>query len=254
MNDPVKILIVDDDQELRELLVEVLGGYGFASQAVKNGLELYRALDREDFDLILLDIMMPGDDGLAICRSLRAPGSPYARMPVIFLTALKDTADTVLGLEIGGDDYLAKPFQTRELIARIRAVLRRAQAPEAGPASAEPARTKPEERPLNSMLSFGPWRLNVLARHLIDVKGVVVPLSAAEFRLLSLFLERPQQVVTRDQIMDHLSERNLNIFDRSIDSQVSRLRSKLKDKELTLIRTMRGDGYMLAVSVDRGES
>jgi len=254
MNEPVKILIVDDDQELRELLVEVLGGYGFASQAAKDGSELYRALDREDFDLILLDIMMPGDDGLAICRSLRAPGSAYARMPVIFLTALKDTADTVLGLEIGGDDYLAKPFQTRELIARIRAVLRRTQGPESGPASAEPAWAKPEDRQRNSLLSFGHWKLNVLARNLIDAKGVVVPLSSAEFRLLSLFLERPQQVVTRDQIMDHLSERNLNIYDRSIDSQVSRLRSKLKDKELNLIRTMRGDGYMLAVSVERGES
>lgn len=254
MTDPVKILIVDDDQELRELLVEVLAGYGFASLAVKDGSELYRALDQDDFDLILLDIMMPGDDGLALCRSLRAPGSAYAHLPVIFLTALKDTADTVLGLEIGGDDYLSKPFQTRELIARIRAVLRRTQASEGGPAPSEPVRAKVEGREQNSLLSFGHWKLNVLARHLIDAKGVVVPLSAAEFRLLSLFLERPQQVVTRDQIMDHLSERNLNIYDRSIDSQVSRLRSKLKDKELNLIRTMRGDGYMLAVSVERGES
>lgn len=253
MNDPSKILIVDDDQELRELLVEVLGGYGFDPQAVRNGRELYAALDRERFDLILLDIMMPGEDGLALCRGLRAPGSVHARIPIIFLTALKDTADTVLGLEIGGDDYLSKPFQTRELIARIRAVLRRTQAAGSNSETSDPGGVRPENKPVNTLFSFGGWRLNALARHLIDAKGVVVPLSAAEFRLLSLFLERPHQVVTRDQIMDHLAERNLNIYDRSIDSQVSRLRSKLKDRELSLIRTMRGDGYMLAVSVTRGE-
>ena len=254
MNDPVKLLIVDDDRELRELLVEVLTGYGFNPQAVKDGSEMRRALDRESFDLILLDIMMPGEDGLALCRNLRAPGAAHADIPVIFLTALKDTADTVVGLEIGGDDYLAKPFQTRELIARIRAVLRRTQG--AGDAAAAPpgsvGAAAPNRR-LSSIVCFGHWKLNVLARHLIDAKGVVAPLSAAEFRLLTLFLDRPQQVITRDQIMDHFGH-NLNIYDRSIDSQISRLRAKLKDKEMNLIRTMRGDGYMLAVPVSRGEA
>ena len=253
MNDAARILIVDDDLELRGLLAEVLGEYGYRSEAVKNGREMFQALDRGHSDLILLDIMMPGDDGLALCRTLRAPGSPYFKVPVIFLTALKDTTDTVVGLEIGADDYLSKPFQARELIARIRAVLRRTQGfdgrPGAGP---DVSGALDGGGRIDSLLRFGQWRLNVLARHLIDERGVVVPLSAAEFRLLSLFLENPQRVITRERIMDHLAERNLNIFDRSIDSQVSRLRAKLRDKDLNLIRTMRGDGYMLAAPVERG--
>ena len=249
MNDSAKLLIIDDDLELRELLVEVLTGYGFRPSAVKNGPEMFAALGADRYDLLLLDIMMPGEDGLALCRRLRAPGSAWAGMPIIFLTALKDTADTVVGLEIGGDDYLAKPFQTRELIARIRAVLRRTQGESDPAAGAAPG---PGPARLPGAVGFGAWKLNVLARHLIDSKGVVVPLSAAEFRLLSLFLDHPQEVITRDRIMDHLAERNLNIYDRSIDSQVSRLRAKLRDKELNLIRTMRGDGYMLAVPVERG--
>jgi len=255
MTDQNKILIVDDDQELRELLVEVLSGYGYQPKAVKNGREMFKALEEGAFDLILLDIMMPDEDGLALCRLLRAPGSAYLKLPIIFLTALKDTTDTVVGLEIGADDYLSKPFQTRELIARIRAVLRRTQSHDETLESRLRLETiRPESGKSEVSLNFGNWRLNVLARHLIDEKGVVVPLSASEFRLLSLFLEHPQQVVTRDQIMNNLSEHNLNIYDRSIDSQISRLRAKLRDKELQLIRTMRGDGYMLSVSVDRSET
>lgn len=250
MSGSEKILIVDDDQELRDLLSEVLAEYGYQAEAAANGPEMYKALSKDNFSLILLDIMMPGEDGLALCRALRTPGSAYSCLPVIFLTALKDTADTVVGLEIGADDYLSKPFQTRELIARIRAVLRRAgtQSDRAGGGQ---QRDAADSRPLNSVISFAGWKLNILARHLIDEKGVVVPLSAAEFRLMSLFLENPQQVITRERIMDHLSERNLNIYDRSIDTQISRLRAKLRDKELNIIRTMRGDGYMLATPVER---
>ena len=247
-----KVLIVDDDLELRELLTEVLADYGYDSAAVQNGREMYAALESGGYSLILLDIMMPGEDGLTLCRSLRSPGGPYANIPVIFLTALDDTTDTVVGLEVGGDDYLTKPFQARELIARIRAVLRRIQrSDQAGPRPEALAQPSAGESPL---VRFGPWRLNLLARHLIDEEGVVVPLSAAEYRLLVLLLEHPQEVVTRERIMDHLSERNLNIYDRSIDAQISRLRAKLGDKGAspTLIRTMRGDGYMLAAPVERG--
>lgn len=251
MSGSEKILIVDDDQELRELLIEVLKEYGYQSEAAANGPQMYKALSQESFNLILLDIMMPGEDGLSLCRALRTPGAAYSSIPIIFLTALKDTSDTVVGLEIGADDYLSKPFQTRELIARIRAVLRRMSALENGAGEAT-EKGLAGSRPLGSIVSFATWKLNVLARHLIDAKGVVVPLSAAEFRLMSLFLEYPQQVITRERIMDHLSERNLNIYDRSIDSQISRLRSKLRDKELNIIRTMRGDGYMLATPVERG--
>ncbi|MDL2298635.1 response regulator transcription factor [Synergistaceae bacterium OttesenSCG-928-D05] len=252
-----RILIVDDDMELRELLVELLSEYGYLSEAVKDGAGMFDALKVEIADLILLDIMMPGEDGLTLCRRLRTPGSAYCEIPIIFLTALKDTADKVVGLELGGDDYLCKPFQARELIARIRALLRRTQ---------QTAKAALEELPhgngnwandaagQNACLLFGSWKLNILARHLVDEKGVVVPLSAAEFRLLVLFLEHPQQVVTRDKIMDYLAERSLNIYDRSIDAQVSRLRGKLRDKgpNPSIIRTMRGDGYMLAVPVERG--
>lgn len=242
-----KILIVDDDAELRELIAETLANYGYASESAKDGAEMFAALERGGFSLVLLDIMMPGEDGLSLCRRLRAPGTRWASLPVIFLTALQDTTDKVVGLEIGGDDYLGKPFQARELIARVRALLRRASM-----SGAEP-RTETPRAGENYLLAFGGWKLNVMARHLIDETGVAVPLSAAEFRLLMLLLRHPQQVVTRDMIMDYLAERSLNIYDRSIDAQVSRLRAKLRDKNANppLIRTMRGDGYMLASPVRR---
>ncbi|UQZ88566.1 DNA-binding response regulator [Deltaproteobacteria bacterium Smac51] len=254
MDESARLLIVDDDRELRELLVENLTAYGFGSEAVGNGREMFQALERSSFDLILLDIMMPGEDGLSLCRSLRAPGGVYASIPIIFLTALSDTTDTVVGLEMGADDYLAKPFQARELVARIRALLRRSRQMEGNGSPA--VRGLYGNAADKSLILFGDWKLNVLARHLIDAQGVVVPLSAAEFRLLILFLEHPQQVVTRDRIMEHLAEHNLNIYDRSIDAQVRRLRAKLRDKGTNpdLIKTMRGDGYMLAVPVRRGEA
>ena len=252
MSNSEKILIVDDHQELRDLLSEVLTEYGYQTEAAASGPEMYKALSQDHFNLILRDIMMPGDDGLAICRALRAPGAQYSAIPIIFLTALKDTSDTVVGLELGADDYLSKPFQTRELIARIRAVLRRTGTGNDKNSGETAERTLNEGLALGSMVSFAAWKLNVLARHLIDEKGVVVPLSATEFRLMSLFLAYPQQVITRERIMNHLAERNLNIFDRSIDTQISRLRTKLRDKELNIIRTMRGDGYMPATPVERG--
>lgn len=249
MSEAARILIVDDDRELRELLLERLKAYEFEPSAVASGAQMFAVLeeDVEGYDLILLDIMLPGEDGLALCRRLRAPGTAYADIPVIFLTALRDTTDRVVGLEIGADDYLPKPFETRELVARIRALLRRVESPRRGtaPTPSEPAS---ESRPL---LSFGNWRLNVQARHLLDAQEVVIQLSAAEFRLLTLFLEHPQQVLSRERIMEYMNERQAEIYDRSIDVQISRLRTKLRDngRNPELIRTMRGDGYMLAVPV-----
>ena len=179
-----KILIVDDDAELRELIAETLANYGYASESAKDGAEMFAALERGGFSLVLLDIMMPGEDGLSLCRRLRAHGTRWASLPVIFLTALQETTDKVVGLEIGGDDYLGKPFQARELIARVRALLRRASMN--GAPQPEPPRAGE-----NYLLAFGNWKLNVMARHLIDESGVAVPLSAAEFRLLMLLLKHP---------------------------------------------------------------
>lgn len=245
-----QVLIVDDDPELRELLGDSLAAYGIGSLAVASGEAMFAELERRRYDLILLDIMLPGDDGLALCRRLRAPESPSFGVPIIFLSALRDTADRVLGLEMGGDDYLSKPFQPRELVARIRALLRRATT--LNPTAEAPA--PPVSR--DTVWRVGPWKLHALARHLVDGAGVVVALSAAEFRLLTLFLQHPRQVVTREQILDHMTERGTDIFDRSIDAQISRLRTKLRDdsRNPEIIRTLRGDGYMLIADIAREDT
>lgn len=247
-----RILIVDDDAELRELLVDTLTEYGFSAQAVKNGHEMFFALREGSFDLVLLDIMMPGEDGLDLCRRLRLPGTPWATLPIIFLSALSDTTDRVVGLELGGDDYLPKPFQPRELVARIRALLRRAGA-QAAPQGDLPTPATVPSQVQDTVWAFGPWRLHGMARHLVDADGVVVALSAAEFRLLTLFLEHPQQVVSREQILERVAERGTDMYDRSIDVQISRLRNKLRDNSRNpeIIRTLRGDGYMFIAAVQR---
>lgn len=260
MTDSVRILIVDDDAEMCRLLMKRLAEYGFDAASAESGQAMFAELASRQYDLILLDIMMPGEDGLALCRRLRAPGGAHAAIPVIFMTALGETSDRIVGLELGGDDYLVKPFEIREMIARIRAVLRRtcgASQFQAASLSAQPVQSPNLSSAAGAgqaiILRFGKWRLNVLARHLVDEQGVAVPLSAVEFRLLALFLERPQQVLTRDQIMEHTAGRTADVFDRSVDVQVNRLRSKLKDtgKNPEIIRTMRGDGYMFALPVFR---
>lgn len=243
------ILIVEDEPEIAELLQENLNALGFGTRIAGDGEAMFEALGARRFDLILLDIMLPGEDGLSLCRRLRAPGTPYERTPLIFLTALGELTDRVVGLEIGADDYLPKPFNMRELVARIRALLRRAQAPGAAPSRAPAPAARPDAP---TLWRFGPWRLNVGARHLIDEDDVAVPLSAMEFRLLMLFLQNPQRVVTRESILERMADRT-DSYDRSIDVQVSRLRAKLRDsgRDARLIRTMRGDGYMLAVPVEK---
>lgn len=243
------ILVVEDEQEIAELLEENLNALGFRTVAVGDGDGMFEALARERFDLVLLDIMLPGEDGLSLCRRLRTPGSAWEHIPVIFLTALGDLTDRVVGLELGGDDYLPKPFEMRELVARIRALLRRAAAPRSGTGDAvdEPS------GPRDTLWKFGPWRLDAGARHLIDEHDVTVALSAMEFRLLMMFLRNPRQIISRESILEHMANRS-DSYDRSIDVQVSRLRAKLRDsgRNPTLIRTMRGDGYMLAVPVEKG--
>lgn len=260
MNDTQKILIVDDDLEIRELLVKRLTTYGYAAVAVDCGKAMREELASGAYSLIILDIMLRGEDGLALCREVRAAQATYKRIPVIFLSALGETTDKVVGLEIGGDDYLPKPFETRELVARIKALLRRAE--DSGPhtesaVSSELMQPSIDQEQSLSVLRFGEWRLNTAARHLIDPTGLVVPLSAAEYRLLTYFVEHPQQVLTRDQLVEHIAFRSPDMYDRSLDAQISRLRAKLRDnaRNPEIILTMRGDGYMLALAVtrERGE-
>lgn len=239
------ILIVEDDQEISELLEENLTALGFHTMSVSDGAGMFAELARTRYDVLLLDIMLPGEDGLSLCRRLRTPGTRHEHTPVIFLTALGELADRVVGLELGGDDYLPKPFEMRELVARIRALLRRAAAPGTGSGT-----DLGGSGSSCTLWRFGPWRVNTGARHLIDDHDVTVALSAVEFRLLMLFLRHPQRIVSRERILEHMADRS-DAYDRSIDVQVSRLRAKLRDsgRNPTLIRTMRGDGYMLAVPV-----
>ena len=212
------------------------------------GKAMFESLGQEKPDLIVLDIMMPGEDGLSLCRRLRA-AEGLSSVPVIFLTALGDTADRVVGLELGADDYVVKPFQPRELLARIRAVLRRSG--RVADVSADAGR--PEKA-----YHFSGWTLDVSARHLIAPGGMVVNLSGAEYRLLTIFLEHPQKVLSRDFIQDELQgqETDRSPFDRSLDVQVCRLRARLRDtgdgdkgRENKLIKTVRGDGYVFTSAI-----
>jgi len=236
------ILIVDDDREIRGLLADYLEKQGLRCTTAADGREMKAALERHRVDLIVLDIMMPGEDGLTLCRNLRGGGT-HANTPVLMLTARGEDMDRIVGLEMGADDYLAKPFVPRELLARIRAILRRARAlpPNLDPHPAEHA----------SELRFAGWRLNTVGRHLIAADGTVVPLSGAEYRLLAVFLAHPQRVLNRDQLMELTQGREADVFDRSIDLMVSRLRQRLGDnaREPGVIKTVRNEGYVLASTV-----
>lgn len=251
MHNAQKILIVDDDLEIRDLLVKRLATYGFEAVAVDCGKRMAEELDSGAYSLVILDIMLRGEDGLSLCRDVRSSNSPYKGIPVLFLSALNETADRIVGLELGGDDYVPKPFETRELVARIKAILRRSEGREGQSGRETDITPEREESSALSLLRFGDWKLNLAARHLIDPSGLVVPLSAAEYRLLTFFTEHPQQVLTRDQLVEHIAFRSPDIYDRSLDAQISRLRAKLRDsaRNPEIILTMRGDGYMLAMPV-----
>jgi two-component system OmpR family response regulator len=232
-----RILIVDDDPELRALLRDYLGGNGFAVDLAEDGAAMRKAMAAAAPDLVILDLMLPGEDGLALCRALRAE-SPS--LPILMLTARGEDTDRIVGLEMGADDYLPKPFNPRELLARIRSILRRA------------GENAVREAPARA-LAFAGWSLDLGARHLVGADGVVVPISNGEFKLLRAFAENPFRVLSRDQLMDVLAGREAGPFDRSVDVMVHRLRRRLDDdaREPALIKTVRSEGYMLAAEVER---
>ncbi|MGH6786364.1 MAG: response regulator [Novosphingobium sp.] len=233
---PTRLLLVDDEPGLREPLAEYLSRQGFAVSQAASAAEARTRLRDETPDLVLLDIMMPGEDGLSLCRHL----TETRAIPTILLTARGEATDRVVGLEIGADDYVVKPFEPRELVARIRSVLRRA-AKGAPPAAEE------------SLFAFEGWRLDPLKRRLIDPEGALVSISSVEFRLLMAFVEHPRQVLDRDRLLDLVQGREAHLFDRAVDNQVSRLRRKVEadSRNPTLIQTVWGGGYMLAADVRR---
>ncbi|WP_038366373.1 response regulator [Bosea sp. UNC402CLCol] len=234
------ILIVDDDREIRDLVSSYLAKNGLRTSIAADGRQMRSFLDANTVDLIVLDVMMPGQDGLALCRELRA--GKHKATPILMLTARSDEMDRVIGLEMGADDYLSKPFAARELLARINAVLRR-------------TRMLPPNLQISEagqILTFGSWRLDTVRRHLLDAQGTEVALSGAEYRLLRVFIDHPQRVLNRDQLLNLTQGRDAELFDRSIDLLVSRLRQRLGDdaREPTYIKTVRSEGYVLAVPVE----
>ncbi|KQB55484.1 two-component system response regulator [Pseudomonas endophytica] len=233
------ILLVDDDQEIRELLDIYLSRAGFQVRTVADGAGFRRALNEQASDLLILDVMLPDEDGFSLCRWVREHPR-FAHTPIIMLTASSDEADRVIGLELGADDYLGKPFSPRELQARIKALLRRTHFSSASTG--------------NEIMAFEEWRLNTVTHRLFHTDGEEVILSGADFALLKLFLDNPQQILDRDMIGNATRGRDLMPLDRIVDMAVSRLRQRLRDtdKPPRLIRTIRGSGYQLAAEVSIG--
>jgi len=234
---PPRLLLVDDEATLREPLAEYLSRQGFAVAQATSAADARSQLRQETPDLVLLDIMMPGEDGLSLCRHL----VENRDLPVIMLTAKGEATDRIVGLEIGADDYVVKPFEPRELVARIRSVLRRAS--RNGPPPAD-----------DEAYLFEGWSLDPLKRRLTDPEGAVVAISSAEFRLLTAFLEHPRQVLDRDRLLDMVQGREAHLFDRAVDNQISRLRRKIEvdTRDPQLIQTVWGGGYIFAADVTRG--
>lgn len=241
--DGSRILVVDDDGDIRILLSDFLEQHGFAVTAVADGAGMDNELSRQDFDIAVLDVMMPGEDGLSILRRLAARGGP----PVIMLSAIGSDIDRIVGLEMGAEDYLPKPCNPRELLARIRTVLRRHRR--------QPAATQADDR---QRLRFSGWLIDLGARLLTDPDNVVVTLTDGEFRLLRAFIEHPRRVLSRDQLLDYSAGNDSESYDRAIDVQVSRLRRKLErgahgngpnDGIDELVRTIRNEGYMFTAEV-----
>ena len=237
MDQPPLILVVDDDPDLRKLITEFLSTRGFRVAAAENAAVMLRMIEAERPDLIILDVMMPGEDGLSVARRLSSEKGPA----VIMLSALGSDTDRIIGLEIGADDYLAKPCNPRELLARVRAVLRRQSAGES-----------PSEHD-GQVYAFAGWRLDVLRRDLRDPTGIFIELSDGEFALLRSFVEHPQRVLSRDQLLEYAhGGTTRDVYDRAIDTQISRLRRKLNERvNEELIRTVRNEGYMLLPKVTR---
>lgn len=236
------ILIVDDDHEICSLLEQYLATNGYSVLVAGDGIGLWRQLEDHPIDLIVLDLMLPGTDGLELCRNLRV----QSQIPVIMLTARGDEMDRILGLEMGADDYLPKPFNPRELLARIKVILKRS--------AYYVEHDAPSDK--QQVIVFSEWKLDPISRHLISlITETVTPLSGAEYRLLKVFLEHPNRILNRDQLLEFTQGKEAEPFDRSIDILVSRLRKRLMDdpKSPKIIQTIRGEGYILAAKVTNGE-
>ena len=235
MSDAQHIAILDDDPEIRSLLEQNLRGAGFEVSTASNGRDLKTILEHQTIDLIVLDLMLPGEDGLTICRELRAESN----IPIIMLTAMTHEADRIIGLEMGADDYLTKPFSPRELVARIKATLRRQGM----------VTTRSEDRRRTAV--FEGWKLDVVRRELRDPDDVLVDLTSGEFDLLAALIERPNRLMTRDLLLDITKGRQADVFDRSIDITISRLRQKIEEdpKNPQFIKTVRGKGYIFSAEI-----
>ena len=233
---PTTLLLVDDEPGLREPLAEYLSGQGFSVLEAESAAAARTTLGEATPDLVLLDIMMPGEDGLSLCRHLVETRD----LPVILLTARGEATDRIVGLEIGADDYVTKPFEPRELVARIRSVLRRSE-------------RAPIVQDEELVYRFDGWTLDPLKRKLVDPDGATVPISTAEFRMLRAFCDHPRQVLDRDRLLDMVQGREAQLFDRAVDNQVSRLRRKIEadSRNPQLIQTVRGGGYRLSADVTR---
>ena len=240
MSKPEHILIVDDDPEIRQLLSTYLDAAGFRTSVAADGRDMRRRLEDQVIDLVVLDLMLPGEDGLSLCRDLRV----RSNIPVIMLTARGTLVDRIVGLEMGADDYLGKPFDPRELLARIKVVLRRT--------NAFPERARMDEA---RTLRFADWQLDTASRQLRSPSGLVISLGNSDYRLLRLLLQHPNRPLSRDFLLNHVFDRERTPYDRSIDVCISRLRQHLNDapKAAALIRTVRNEGYMLTVDEVRSE-
>ncbi|OGT31306.1 MAG: DNA-binding response regulator [Gammaproteobacteria bacterium RIFCSPHIGHO2_12_FULL_35_23] len=239
MNSQLNLLIVDDDIEICHLLSQFLNKHNFIVFTAHDGEKMLMQLAQHSIDLIILDMMLPGEDGISLCRKLQ---TSHSNIPIIMLSAAGEDTDRIIGLEVGADDYLSKPFNPRELLARIRAILRRSHTPEIPSTTSITA---------GHLIQFANWALNVSTRQLISPSQVELSLSSGEYDLLMAFLEHPQQILSRDQLLDYTRSRFAGPFDRSIDMQVSRLRQKIEEdpKRPQFIKTVRGGGYLFTAAV-----
>jgi two-component system, OmpR family, response regulator len=241
MNNIVEVLIVDDDAAISDLLIAYLSDFGIQASAVGNGEQMRQALASRRFDIIILDLMLPSEDGLSLCRSIRT----VSNIPIVMLTARDESSDKVACLEVGADDYVIKPFDPRELVARLHTILRRA--------AGKPQAVVLRPQAASTEITFGGWTLNRTTRELTSPQQLVISLSNGEFRLLWAFVEKPRAVLSRSELLSAARGRTMEAFDRTIDLMVSRLRQKLEvdAKAPQLLRTIRGEGYFLDAEVNR---
>ena len=250
MSEPLHVLIVDDEPRIRTMLRRYLAQEGMTVSDAGDGAGMRAMLESGTIHIVLLDLMMPGEDGLSLARYIRQ----RSEIPIIMLTGKGDLIDRVVGLEAGADDYITKPFELREILARIRTVMRRAAPRAAAAASPAPASASAADMAADEVLVFEGWRLDLLRRELQRPSGGLVPLTAGEFELLRVFARHPNRVLSRDQLSDLVKGREWAAYDRAIDTQVGRLRKKIEPNpgEPMLIKTVRGGGYVFAASVKTG--